>query len=329
LPPLLDPRIPEYARQLTREAKTPFDKAVAIETSLRTQYGYTLNLTGKPGEDALAHFLFVSRAGHCEYFATAMAVLLRTLGIPTREVNGFLPGEYNDLGGDYIVRASDAHSWVEVYFPENGWLTFDPTPAAAEVPASLLKRLGQYVDWFQITWSEWIIGYDIGHQLVLAQNLQRGSRNWGEAARTWFEKKQRRGKNWLKSLQFRHASMGLVLPACLILLLVVLRFDLVGKLFRTAGLFFQLRAAKPGRTNPQLAARLYAELLRLLARQGFLRAQSQTPLEFAAAVHAPELASAVTEFTRIYTHARFGGAPCETNRLRELLEQIHAALRKR
>jgi transglutaminase-like putative cysteine protease len=105
LPPSLDPRIPEYARQLTREAKTPFDKAAAIETFLRTQYGYTLNLTGNAGEDPLAQFLFVSRAGHCEYFATAMAVLLRTLGIPTREVNGFLPGEYNDLGEDYIVRA--------------------------------------------------------------------------------------------------------------------------------------------------------------------------------------------------------------------------------
>ena len=123
--------------------------------------------------------------------------------------------------------------------------------------------------------------------------------------------------------------MGLLLPACLVRLLVVLRFNLMGRLFRSARLFFQLRAAKPGRSNPQLASRLYAELLRVLARRGFLRAQSQTPLEFAAAVHAPELAPAVVEFTQIYAHARFGGAPCETNRLRELLEQVHAALRKR
>ena len=193
LPTPLDPRIPQYARQLTRGMKTPFDKAKAIETFLRTQFSYTLNLTGKPGEDPLVHFLFVARAGHCEYFATAMAVLLRTLGIPTREVNGFLPGEYNDLAGDYIVRASDAHSWVEVYFPENGWQTFDPTPASAEVPTSMLSRLGQYADWLEITWSEWIIGYDIAHQLTLAQNLQRSSRNWSEAIRSWFEKKQQRG----------------------------------------------------------------------------------------------------------------------------------------
>src|SRR6266481_2262029 len=112
LPRKLDPRIPEFARQITKNSQTPFDKALAIESYLRNRFTYTLNLTGKPGDDPLAHFLFETRAGHCEYFASAMIVMLRTLGIPSREVNGFLPGEYNELGGDYIVRASDAHSWV-------------------------------------------------------------------------------------------------------------------------------------------------------------------------------------------------------------------------
>jgi len=99
----------------------PFDKAVAMESYLRDNFTYTLNLRSKPGDDPLAHFLFETRAGHCEYFASAMAIMLRTLGIPSREVNGFLPGEYNDVAGDYIVRASDAHSWVEAYFPGSGW----------------------------------------------------------------------------------------------------------------------------------------------------------------------------------------------------------------
>ncbi len=99
-----------------------------MEAYLRRNFRYTLNLTGAPGRDPLAHFLFETKAGHCEYFASAMAVMLRTIGVPSREVNGFLPGEYNDLAGDYIVRASDAHSWVEAYFPGIGWTTFDPTP---------------------------------------------------------------------------------------------------------------------------------------------------------------------------------------------------------
>ena len=104
--------------------------------------------------------------------------MLRTLGIPTREVNGFLPGEYNDLAGDYIVRESDAHSWVEVYFPGTGWMTFDPTPPGAESAGGMFARLGQYMDWFELTWNEWVINYDFVHQIQLAQNMQRSTRTW-------------------------------------------------------------------------------------------------------------------------------------------------------
>jgi transglutaminase-like putative cysteine protease len=327
--PELDPRIPELTSQITKNAPTPFDKAVAIENYLRTRFTYTLKLTGRPGDHPLAHFLFETRAGHCEYFASAMAIMLRTLGIPTREVNGFLPGEYNDLGGDYIVRASDAHSWVEVYFPGNGWQTFDPTPAAPENTASILSRLEQYADWMAITWREWVIGYDFAHQMVFAQNLQRNSRNWSEATRSWFEQKERAGKKWIKSWQFQHGPLGYLLPVSLVLFLVALRFNLIAELFRRMRLFLQLRSRKTVRTDPQLASRLYAELLRMLARRGLLRLASQTPFEFAAAVDAPQLAPAVREFTQLYAYARFGGAPCDTTRLRQLLDQVRSALRAR
>src|SRR6202043_3250911 len=204
LPEPLDARIPELARQITARAATPYDKAAAIESYLRNRYGYTLNLTGKPGDDPLAHFLFVTRAGHCEYFASAMAILLRTLDIPSREVNGFLPGEYNNLAGDYIVHASDAHSWVEVYFPENGWVTFDPTPPASS-DSSLLSRLGQYVDWMPLSWKGWGINYDFAHQVQMAQNVQRGSRSWGESVRTWFDRVQQENRQRLRLWQNHHA----------------------------------------------------------------------------------------------------------------------------
>ncbi len=327
--PELDPRIPKLAREITKNAQTPFEKALAIESYLRTHYAYTLNLAGKPGDDPLAHFLFETRAGHCEYFASAMAIMVRTLGIPSREVNGFLPGEYNDLGGDYIVRASDAHSWVEIYFPGDGWQTFDPTPPSAQNTISVLTRLGQYADWLSLTWSEWVVGYDFAHQMVLAQNLQRSSRNWSEAAHGWFERKQRKGKEWLKSWQFQHSALRFLLPIALVLFLVALRFNLIADLFGRIFLFFELRPSKSPRSNPQLASRLYAELLRTLARRGFLRLETQTPLEFAAGVNAPNLAPALQEFTQIYARARFGGAPCDTSRLRQLLEQIRTCLRGR
>lgn len=328
LPEELDRRIPELAGEITRNAQTPFDKALRIETYLRTRFAYTLNLTGKPGQDPLAHFLFETRAGHCEYFASAMAIMLRTLGIPSREVNGFLPGEYNDLGGDYIVRASDAHSWVEVYFPGNGWQVFDPTPSV-EGGNSLWTRLGLYIDWMQITWNEWVIGYDFAHQVTLAQNLQRGSKNWGESARAWFDRKQQEGKRWLKSWQLAHGSLGYLLPVILVLLLLGLRYNVPAEVIRRVRLFLRIRAAKSGRSDPQLASRLYAELMRVLARRGLLRAETQTPLEFAAAMNSPQLAPAVQEFTLLYAHSRFGGTPCDTTRLGQLLEQIRAALRAR
>jgi protein-glutamine gamma-glutamyltransferase len=327
LPQQLDARIPDLARQMTARASTAYDKARAIEGFLRSRFGYTLNLAGKPGNDPLANFLFVTRAGHCEYFASAMTILLRTLEIPAREVNGFLPGEYNDLAGDYIVRASDAHSWVEVYFPGSGWVTFDPTPAAPE-KSGLLSRLAKYIDWMQLSWSEWIINYDFSHQMQMAQNVQRASRNWTESLRAWFEHAQFSNRQRLKSMQLRHGTLGLLLPLLLVLLLLALRYELIGKVIRRLRLYWQLRAPESPQANPMLASRLYAELLRLLERHGFARRPAETPLEFASSVQTPGLAPAVSEFTRIYASARFGGAPCDTLRLRHLLEQIREAPRR-
>src|ERR1700720_2814311 len=207
--PALDARIPELAKGVAAKARTPYDKAVAIEAFLRSRFSYTLELTGKPGDDPLAHFLFETHAGHCEYFASAMTIMLRTQGIPSREVNGFLPGEFNDLAGDYIVRASDAHSWVEAYFPGSGWVTFDPTPAAVQ-NFGFLSRLGLYIDWMELSWNEWVINYDFAHQVQMAQIMQRNTRNWTEAARSWFTKKETGGKEWLRSWLDRRGGITFV-----------------------------------------------------------------------------------------------------------------------
>lgn len=326
LPSSLDPRIPELARQITARATANYDKAAALEAYLRSRFAYTLNLTGKPGNDPLAQFLFVTRAGHCEYFASAMAVMLRTLDIPSREVNGFLPGEYNDVAGDYIVRASDAHSWVEAYFPGSGWLTFDPTPAAVQ-SAGLFSRFGLYLDWVELNWSEWVINYDFAHQIRMAQNVQRGSRTWTESAESWFQKRERENRRWLKSWQRKHAELGVLLPLLLTLFLVALRYDLFQRIWRRLRLYWHLRAPDSARANPILASRLYAELLRILEHRGLARRESQTPWEFALSLPAPLLAPAVQEFTQLYGHSRFGGVPCDTLRLRALLAQVREALR--
>jgi len=321
--PTLDKRIPTLAQSVTAKAPNPYDKANAIENYLRTRYTYTLELSGKPGQDPLAHFLFETHAGHCEYFASAMTIMLRTLGIPSREVNGFLPGEFNDLAGDYIVRASDAHSWVEAYFPGTGWMTFDPTPASNE-QYGFLSRLGQYVDWMELSWNEWVINYDFAHHVQMAQLMQRSTRNWSESIRGWFSSQEMRGKQKLKSWLDRRGDITFALPVALALLLVLLRYDLLRILIRRVRFYLQVRAPVAAAANPQLASKLYAELLRALAKRGFARKESQTPWEFAGAVAEPTLGPAVREFTEIYARARFGGVACDTSRLRGLLEQVRA-----
>ena len=330
LPPALDQRIPKLARKITAPAGNPFDKAVAMESYLRDNFTYTLNLKGKPGDDPLAHFLFETRAGHCEYFASAMAIMLRTLGIPSREVNGFLPGEYNDLAGDYIVRASDAHSWVEAYFPGSGWVTFDPTPPGAGNATGLFSRLALYVDWFQLNWNEWVINYDFSHQIQLARNVRQSSTDWTGLARRKFERMKRRGMDGLTAWQAVHPWLSIVFPIALVFALVVLRFDWIRAMLRWLVLSWQVRHAPAERNNPQLASRLYAELLRLLEKRGLARPITQTPLEFATSSGLrPELAGPVREFTELYAEARFGAKPCDSFRLRNLLERIRTVPRLR
>jgi protein-glutamine gamma-glutamyltransferase len=330
LPEHLDPRIPEFANRITATAKNPYEQSLAIEDYLRNNFIYTLNLSQNAGADPLAQFLFKTKTGHCEYFASSMTVMLRTLGIPSREVNGFLPGEYNEVAGDYIVRASDAHSWVEAYFPGNGWLTFDPTPPSNEETSGVLSRLALYVDWFQLTWNEWVINYDFSRQSSLAKNVGQLSSDWKDA---WREKLQRAQDGLMDRLtlfQAKHPRLRFFFPIVLLILLFALRMEWVRRLFEWFGLRLQTQGTSGNRLNPQMASRLYGELLRVLEKRGFTRAEAQTPKEFAASLTIqPSLAPMVTEFTDLYAQARFGGARCDAFRLRALIEQIRSMSKPR
>ncbi|MFN2587883.1 MAG: DUF3488 and DUF4129 domain-containing transglutaminase family protein [Actinomycetota bacterium] len=142
LPPALPDRVGALARRIAGPAATGYDRVKAIERYLRRNYEYSLDSPVPPaGRDAVDHFLFDANVGFCEQFASATAVMLRTLGIPARVVAGYAPGVRNAFSGYFDVRASDAHSWVEVWFPRYGWYEFDPTfaipPAAAGLSSSI------------------------------------------------------------------------------------------------------------------------------------------------------------------------------------------------
>ena len=328
LPPL-DPRIRALAETIAGGANNEFDKVSAIQRYLTSHYAYTLNLTGPPASDPLANFLFDRRSGNCEYFASAMAVMLRSIGIPARYATGFLQGEYNDVGGDYIVRESDAHAWVEVYFPGYDWITFDPTPAGNGQRAGLLAKLDLYWDWFQFSWSEWVVNYDFSHQLTLGQNLEKSSRNWGDRVRNVYRKKERSAMRALMALDHRLEASRYFLPGLLVLLLVFL-FALRGQvMIRYAVARWSLRARRGGNLTAGLAALEYSEMLRLLEKSGWRKSPSQTALEFAAAIPVGELSAPVSQLTDLYQSARFGDHPARIEQMSSLLRSIRDSLRSR
>jgi transglutaminase-like putative cysteine protease len=127
LPDDVPARVEERTSRLTANAENPYDTARVIEQWLENNYEYSLDVE-RPRGDIADSFLFEMEAGYCTYFATTMVTMLRTQDIPARFVVGYTPGQQVD-GDEWVVRGYDSHAWVEVYFPDHGWVTFDPTPA--------------------------------------------------------------------------------------------------------------------------------------------------------------------------------------------------------
>jgi len=128
LPSTVTPRTIEFTRQLTASAANPAEKARIIEQYLRTTIVYDENVSAPPADaDLVDYLLFERQRGYCEYFASAMAVMLRAVGVPSRMVVGFYPGEYDQEQGGFLYRQKNAHAWVEIFLPGNGWIPFEPT----------------------------------------------------------------------------------------------------------------------------------------------------------------------------------------------------------
>lgn len=306
LPEALDLRVVTLANEIlvNAHARNRYEAAKAIEFALQTSYGYSLEMKAS-GDDPLADFLFNVKTGHCEYFATAMAVMLRTHGVATRVVNGFLPGEYNEAAGAYTVRQSDAHSWVEVYFPESrSWVTFDPTPSEGKtepVRAGFAGELGKYAEALELIWLQYVVGYDKQEQQSLATSLHNelfgvGKRlsNLTAAVKSWLPG---RVNPWFIGL------VALVVLAVLVYL---------GRRLSTGG--WWSRSAKQEESLETSHVVFYERLLAALARRGLKRDGYLTPLEFASTIGLSEVALV----TRAYNRVRFGGEQLSTNELREV-----------
>src|SRR5258706_4234246 len=137
LPDSVPERVISLAKHITRGKTNPYEKAKTIETYLRTNYPYDLNVPAPPlGRDVADYFLFDLNKGYCDYYATTMVVLARAVGVPARFVSGYSPGTYDPTRAEYIIREANAHSWAEVYFTGIGWVEFEPTSSIPEIVRS-------------------------------------------------------------------------------------------------------------------------------------------------------------------------------------------------
>jgi len=306
LPENLDPRIDRLATQIILEANASnrYDAAKAIESYLQREYAYSLEMKAS-GPDPLSDFLFNVRSGHCEYFATAMTILLRTHGIAARVVNGFLPGEYNETAGAYTVRQSDAHSWVEVFFPEtHAWVTFDPTPPAGRtepVRTGIAAQLQKYAEALELLWFQYVVGYDKQEQRSLATSLHNQVFDY-----------TRMISNLLATLQ-DYLTGNVVTVAIGILGLVLLVVLVVfGKRIWSWIRTGRARSEIEGRTYSRV--QFYERLVSLLEQRGFARDKHLTPLEFANSLNSNE----ALLITRAYNRVRYGSEKLSATERKEI-----------
>jgi transglutaminase-like putative cysteine protease len=322
--PALSPRVRALAESLAEGARTPIEVVRRTEAYLQENLRYSLDLGRDTGLDPLEDFLFERKTGNCEYFAASLVILARAAGIPARVVNGFQRGEWNEMGQYLAVRQRDAHAWAEVYFPEAGWLTFDPSPRAAfEAQAFETSGwLGKYFDALRWRWNRYVVDYGVGDQVTFAMGLRQRSLAFRSSlGRTWdiwyFQAYRNVRKLW--------RDYGYPLTVLVVLIaagaLLWRRTPLAGP-----GAGWLLRARL---TRSPVA--FYERMLRVLARRGRSRPPTATAREFASSLaDRPQWHGPVADLTALYERVRFGGQPltsAETRRVARLLNDLARAPR--
>jgi transglutaminase-like putative cysteine protease len=181
LPSGLDPRVGALASRVVGDEQDAARAAERLATYLQRNYSYSLESGASDSKDPLAAFLFEQRKGHCEHFATALAILLRSRGFAARVVTGFYGGERD--GDGYLLRAADAHAWVQVHVPGNGFVTYDATPESfrAGHPPPFLDWAARTYDDIERLWRTQVVDYSFVDQARFAQGVFGTRRNGASA----------------------------------------------------------------------------------------------------------------------------------------------------
>ncbi|MGD0836975.1 MAG: DUF3488 and transglutaminase-like domain-containing protein [Polyangia bacterium] len=309
LPASLTPRVAALASQIMAGRDSPAAKTQAVVDWLRHSHGYTTDLRrDERVADPVEDFLFVEQAGHCEYFASAAAILLRLGGVPTRYVNGFLGGEWNTMRDTVTVREGRAHSWIEAYLGREGWVRIDATPAQSRT--AHMSKLGQLLDSAELFWGRWVIEYSASQQFMLAQRL---------GQRLGLPYRARLPGRGVRLITKKHV---LELTLVLILLALVRSWRQRGR-----GWAKRSRGPSPRRADRPVVL-IYQALLKRLAAAGAARRASETPHEYLARLREAgvEGASELGRVTDAYASARYGDvalAPSQVEELRRAASLVH------
>lgn len=322
--PMGSEQVADLAHRVTQRAATPFEQTLAIQEHLLENYRYSLEADTATLNHPLEEFLFTRKTGYCEHYATAMVVMLRTVGIPARLVTGFLATEWNEYGGYFTVRQRDAHAWVEVYFPHSGWITMDPTPTiSAAVATSRWEPLSRLAESLRLQWDRLFVHYSAKDQLAVVHGVREG----GDVVRE-------RMSRWVSSLgvpisqafirlthmaqAFHSGMLGLITGAIVVslsLALLMLR-DRIG--------LWAVTHLLP-KSHPQLViVQLYSRMLRIVERHGVSKPPAATASEFARLVEREWKAAGpmVADVTALYHQGRFSRAPLTQGDLSRVTEQL-------
>jgi len=305
LPRGSNPRAEELGRELRAQSGSSAEVVSRALNMFRTQLFFYTLVPPELGRNPVDEFLFDTRRGFCEHYASAFVFLMRAAGIPARVVTGYQGGEMNPLADYLIVRQSEAHAWAEVWLDGQGWLRVDPTAAvsparievglAAAVPQGeplplavrgdfrFIKQMRFTLDAITNSWNQWVLGYTPDRQLHLMERLGLGKPSWQT--------------------------------------LVLLLMGAAGAVLLVLGILI-LRRLRGAMADP--VQRAYRRFCRELARGGLIRAASEGPRDFAQRVVAqrPAIAGKVLAITQLYVDLRYGHA--ETAELQTLCRLVRA-----
>ncbi|VAW39153.1 FIG001454: Transglutaminase-like enzymes, putative cysteine proteases [hydrothermal vent metagenome] len=303
-------RIKAFATELTAGEESRYRAARKIEGYLKRNFRYTLTPKKGGGRTPLSDFLFYAKEGFCEQYATSMAIMLRTLGVPARVVTGYVQGQWNDFGNYLLLSQRDTHSWVEAYLPYDlspgsagkkqdgsrkkmAWIRFDPTASQGLTSPVQSSRMGLYLDALKWRWTKNIVNYSLNDQIDTAITLKQRT----SGLRGWLGSML--GK--LPNLKDRASEGGRSLP--LVFALILMGAALVIVAVRRAGSGSNLKTPA-----------FYLEMLRILKKKGIEKSEFETPMEFALRLGNRD----VEKITELFQTRRYRDTPLSDDELTEL-----------